>query len=1174
MKKFSANYSYTNNNFVIQNLHGRRVVNEHLAGICILKNIIQRGNPTLLSTFLQNNLGALHNDAEFKRSRPLIDNDIPSWTRIIRGNEKGNYFPAKKFFDELLPKYLPDYAFIQRIIIPEIPINEITQVKVDEFVGEQVDFYLPQAYLVIEIDGSQHDRTKEADKVRDSHLFKYGIQTVRIKVADVENENESFLDKIKEIKIRIDKVNASQAKRKVEDPSFISIADYRLAFENGIQLEDPNYRATAIIRFQLLILELLELGVLDFVKAWRLELLLRDVKDFAQLAIDDLFLWLFNIYKLQKVEFKPPPVTIDYIESVEKFSSESSIVKVDFSILKRYTDEFQTKPDVLFVRTDYLDEYLYFKKGDSRDKLIFSSFLPYDYFIVSSTIPYKYKLKFGGENSDEEPLRFLVWNIFLQTDKGLKYETLTFREGQLPIIANALAQNDTIGLLPTGSGKSVCYQLSAILQPSISFVVCPIKSLMYDQKADLDAAYFTRVNHLTSDDDGEDKERIQNEFAKGKYFFIFISPERFQSKSFRQYFSTVNSDYSIAYAVIDEVHCLSEWGHDFRTSYLNLSKTIQKLCSNFKFLGLTATASINVLKDIQIEFGIKQEDVKTPVDYTRKELEFEVIDDKNDKSAAINFHLQNLKESINALEEDGQESKCGIIFTPTVNGRNGCYPLSQKLTEHFKREIKFYAGSVPTIEQKPIMSDKEFDIYKKQVQTEFKQNRFTLLAATKAFGMGVNKGNIHYTFHYGIPGSMESLYQEAGRAGRDKTRFEKRRAQCFILLSKTNNNDALSKIWDRSTSLSQINELRPTINGDISTNLFLFSSGMDVIKDEFEIIKKLFSTYCVSNKKSVKVEGKYIGHNKAQTEKAIYRLSQLGVVQDWTISNFFSGGIFEVDFGHFNESSISEHLLKAIRKYDSEFSFELALTEEKYHLYRKILTAPEVYSSIDKNILILLQWSYDNFAYNRRQSLKNIYENCCDYADGVISGAEFKLRLENYFKFTQSSFVLQHVAENPKDFVKWFEVFYQIDDNVVSAKIITRRQQETLRDNLSRFLESYMYNTGLDFVSGVIRLLLDEYSNTDGKARMESSLVQIAHWDKDEVDYIIERLLRIGKAMDNKNKSLLAESLYKYFNNETFLLRITKELGDSYSMSTIIELATRKLTTINEKIYGGFRKVG
>ena len=229
---------------------------------------------------------------------------------------------------------------------------------------------------------------------------------------------------------------------------------------------------------------------------------------------------------------------------------------------------------------------------------------------------------------------FLLWNIFLQTDESLEYETLKFREGQLSIISNALAKNDTIGLLPTGSGKSVCYQLSAILQPAISFVVCPIKSLMFDQKIDLDSVLFTRVNHISSSDDSEDKKKIQNEFGQGKYFFIFISPERFQLKTFRQYFSSVNEKFNIAYAVIDEVHCLSEWGHDFRTSYLNLSNTIQRHCTKFNFIGLTATASINVLKDIQIEFGIKQENVKTPANYTRSELEFIVIDDNNDKFEA------------------------------------------------------------------------------------------------------------------------------------------------------------------------------------------------------------------------------------------------------------------------------------------------------------------------------------------------------------------------------------------------------------------------------------------------------------------------------------------------------------------------------------------------------------
>src|SRR5690606_17808514 len=102
------------------------------------------------------------------------------WHRIIRGDEKGNYYPARKFFEELIPKHLSEYKFIQQLIIPEIPINEITQVDVDEFANEQVDFYLPQAYLIIEIDGSQHQLNSEKDRIRDTHTKKYGIETVRI----------------------------------------------------------------------------------------------------------------------------------------------------------------------------------------------------------------------------------------------------------------------------------------------------------------------------------------------------------------------------------------------------------------------------------------------------------------------------------------------------------------------------------------------------------------------------------------------------------------------------------------------------------------------------------------------------------------------------------------------------------------------------------------------------------------------------------------------------------------------------------------------------------------------------------------------------------------------------------------------------------------------------------
>jgi len=1173
MKKYSANYSHSNHNFVIQNLQGERISNEYLPAICILKNILQRGKPTLLSNYLQEELGQLHRTPDFINPYPLIDVEQPNWERIIRGDEKGNYYPAKKFFEELIPKHLSEYEFIQQLIIPEIPINEITQVDVDEYANQEVDFYLPQAYLIIEIDGSQHEKDKKKDIIRDLHTAKYGIQTVRIKTADLESESDVFFQKIAEIKDRIDKVKSKQETRKEKDATFISLSDYQSAYLNGIDFGDSNYKATAIIRFQLLVLELLEKGLLNLATDWKFEILQRDISDFEKTAIEDLMVWFTHIFQLHKIEFEKPKTYISHVNSVSEFSKDKSI-KIDFSLTKRYTDEFQINSNVIYVRTDYLDEFLYFKKGDSRDNLKFSSFEPYDYFKISATDTIKYKLKFGSKEADENSLLFLVWNIFLQNDESLDFKTLRFREGQLPIIANALSKNDTIGLLPTGSGKSVCYQLSAILQPAISFVVCPIKSLMYDQKADLDSAYFTRINHITSDDDGEDKEKIQNEFGQGKYFFIFISPERFQLKTFRQYFSAVNKEFNIAYAVIDEVHCLSEWGHDFRTSYLNLSNAIQRHTTDFNWLGLTATASINVLKNIQIEFGIKQEDVKTPVDYTRKELEFIVIDDENNKPQAINTQLEILKEEIGALTEDGRDSKCGIVFTPTVNGKNGCYPLSLKLSEHFQTNIKYYSGSVPKVEQRPIMGDKEFDEYKKTVQKEFKNNEFSLLTATKAFGMGVNKGNIHYTFHYGIPGSMESLYQEAGRAGRDKTKFKSSKAKCFVLLSKSNDDSVLSQIWDRDTTLTKVNELQGQTRGDINTNLFLFSLGLDVIKDEFEVIKKLFTTFAVSNKKDIRVKGNDIGTNKARTEKAIYRLSQLGVIEDWTISDFFRGGSFDVDFAEFSEESIKQSLLFTIKEYDKEFSFDTILIDEKYSTYKKILNAPTNYSLIDKYILILLQWSYDNFAYNRRQSLKNIYENCCDFADGDITSAEFKVRLENYFKFTQKSYVLQHIAENPKDFEKWFEVFYQIDKNIVTNTFITRRQQESLRDNLSRFLESYMHNTGLDLISGLVRLLINDYGNSDGRDRLETSLEQIQHFESADKEFIVEQILKIGQELSNNNKSYLAESLYKFFNSQEFLLRISKSLGDSFSMATLVDQANKRLKTINEKIYGGFRKVG
>lgn len=1150
MKKYTANYSNTNHNFVIQNLTGYRIESEFLPAICIIKNIIQRGCPTIASKFVQTKIGKI----DFTKSYALISQSPPKWERIIRGDRKNNYYPAQKFFDNLIPKYFPEFPFFQQLLIPEAPINLITQIEVLEFAQQQVDFYLPQAFLVIEIDGSQHDASTDSN--RDRHLAKFGIKTVRITTAELEAENDSFKSKASQIKERIEQISKLQEEKKKKQPGLLSFNDYINALSNKSDLNEPVYLATSILRFQILILELLENGKLSFSDDWDFTLLCNEQRAFEEIASEDILLWFENLFRLQRISYTKPNLKITRVNSFEQLKSSSSNIKIDFSLCKRYTDEFQNHSDIIFVRTDYLDYYRYYKNTNAitPEYVDLESF---NYFQINTSALINYKIQIGGEWKPESALSFFLDNIF-----GYK----TFFPGQLPIIINALARNDTIGLLPTGGGKSVCYQLATLLQPAISFVVCPIKSLMYDQKQDLDSIKFTRVNHITSDDDGEDKDKIMKEFADGKFFFIFISPERFQIKAFRQYLLSVNQNHKIAYAVIDEVHCLSEWGHDFRTSYLNLSKTIQRHCNDFRFIGLTATASIKVLKDIQLEFGIKQENVKTLTDYTRKELSFEIINDKNSKLKEIKSVLTRMNEDENILTPAGNDSKCGIIFTPHVNGGIGCYKLSIALEQEFRIPIKFYSGKVPSVNNQDVMLPSVFEEYKKHVQSEFKNNEFTLLAATKAFGMGVNKGNIYYTIHYGIPGSMESLYQEAGRAGRDKAKFANTNARCLVLFTKSSSDDLLQIIWDRETTLSKLVETLPQVDGDINTNLFLFQMGLDVIKSEYELIAKFISAYATPSQKNVRVYARNIGANKFKTEKTIYRLAQLGIVDDWTVTNFFTGE-FEVDFANFSENSIKENLKNTINKYDREFDFSMLGENEAYQYYQKIWTKGA--SVIDRCIVLLLQWAYDHFAYNRRQSLKNIYENCDDFISGKINAEEFKQRLENYFKFSEASYLLQHIAENPNDFYRWFEVFYQVEDNELSNKIINWEQRQSLLANLSRFLESYQYNTGLDFISGVLRLLIDDFNNADGKDRFESAFKQIIKFEKEDFDLVFDKLLDIGGVLNRGSKNDLAISLLSFFpDNKLILKKIQKALGDEYTTDILLSDLTTRITKINQDIYG------
>jgi ATP-dependent DNA helicase RecQ len=1127
MKFFTANYSYTNHNFVIQNLTGNRITNIYLPAICILKNILQRGKPTLMSKFLQNEIGEIHKNENFNKPFVLIDKETPIWHNTIKGDDTKNYYPAKTFFEKLINKYLPEYQYITQLIRPETPINEITQKFDERFRNQQVDFYFPQAFLVIEIDGQQHkkiDTNRLNDEVRDNHLASHNIKTVRISTFDLENKTDIFFSKIDDIKQRL------------KEPRIDKLLEYyKLSYDTDLQQLDKDLfkqklLPTAIIRFQILILELIEIGKINLSdKEWFFELKQNDITDFAEIALNDLFIWFTHLLKLQKIEFNQPAIKI------AKFSNQNNF-KIDFSLLKRWTDENILNENTIFVRTDYFD--IYYDRITQQNERISN-------FRLSTTKPVKYSLIPDGEKNDLQHLEFFLENIFGYSN---------FNQGQYPIIENALSRRDTIGLLPTGGGKSLTYQLACLLQPCISFVVCPIKSLMYDQKKDLEDAFFQNTETITSDLTGAPREQILDNFGNGKYFFVFISPERFQTQDFRDRLSSINTNFSFSYAVIDEVHCLSEWGHDFRTSYLNLSKTIKKYCSDFNFLGLTATASVNVLKDIQLEFNIKQEDVKTLIDYTRPELEFIVVKDKGDKYTYLKSILKQKNDKENIFQLKNHETRCALIFTPYVNGSSGCYPLANSLQNEFGITAKSYSGTKPN----NFPMDIDFEKYKQQTQIEFKTNKFSLLTATKAFGMGINKRNIDFTFHYGIPSSMEALYQEAGRAGRNKQYSE-----CYVLLSEESQD--LDELFNPQATYEEIKSITDAVgwNGkDVFKQVFLYQQGLEPIEEELKLLINLHNQYSRPNSQKT-VNGATLGTVKARVEKAIYRLSNLGVINDWTIENFFGGGVFTVYYENYTDDSITNTLLKFIKKYEDDFEFD---NKEQHIKYTKIIKRADL-SGFEKAALILIQWSYDKFAYNRRQSLQNVYYNSLAYEDTDEGRENYKKSLEAYFKFTQATYVLQHIAENnDKDFEKWFEIFYDENNHFVSKDKLIE-----LEGNLQRFLESYQNNTGLNLVNALVVLFLGKSLIASHSERFERSLKTISKYDSKTYDYIIDQILHISKQFSEQSRMNVVKYLYQICKSEEEYLFIAKELGD---ISIVLEHYNSKLKEITKRFNNGLRQAG
>lgn len=320
----------------------------------------------------------------------------------------------------------------------------------------------------------------------------------------------------------------------------------------------------------------------------------------------------------------------------------------------------------------------------------------------------------------------------------------SFRKGQSDIIEAILQGHDALAIMPTGAGKSVCYQVPALLLPGITIVISPLISLMQDQvkslnEAGINAAY---INSTLSE---QQMYKALDYAAQGKYKIIYVAPERLETMSFMTFAQKAD----ISMVTIDEAHCISQWGQDFRPSYLKIVDFIDSLPERPVVSAFTATATSEVKTDIECILKLKSPKLVI-TGFDRKNLYYSVE------------HLSGKKKDAYIaayIKEHMDES--GIIYCAT---RKNVDKLYDEFSSLGISVTKYHAGL-----------DNET---RKQNQDDFIYDRVQVVIATNAFGMGIDKSNVRYVIHYNMPQSMENYYQEAGRAGRDGGE-----SQCIMLFS-------------------------------------------------------------------------------------------------------------------------------------------------------------------------------------------------------------------------------------------------------------------------------------------------------------------------------------------------------------------------------------------------------
>jgi len=978
---------------------------EQFQVISVLEKILFRGRITLTSPYLEQ---------EFKKMFLKTNlTDIPIWileSLAVRSYQRGpnpGWFDSKEegiFYEEILPEIMgPNFG---QFVLPQVEISSLLPPNIDiSKGGKRVDFgiFHPELEekIIVEIDGEQHKWQIEYDQERDRILQEQGYLVIRIQTDEIRKDNGTQLEFLKRHLSPLKERNAENV-----NPDHFEIFRFLQSFKLAHQIQVVTLQAIKSGFLKLennttweIISDIDELGLFD--KKESLEILKKSTADFIEI--------LEKLGKIYSLNFKiKEPVCTLFSEINNRIPK--NLILISFS--NKTSGGFPT----FFVGNIY-----------------------FPFHIANANFGVK-PLKKGLEKPAKEDLRFFLRYLFRKSD---------FWEGQYEGIARALQQKDTLLLLPTGAGKSLVYQLASFLLPGRTVIIDPIISLMNDQIENLAMAGIDRsiaITHQISNP--EERQRALQLFSQGEYLFVFVAPERFQTEEFRESLGTLTAHTPIALIAIDEAHCISEWGHDFRTAYLNIGRTTRNYCKSNNYvpplIAMTGTASRAVLKDVQRELQIEDfEAIITPKSFDRPELKFLIRYSKSEEK------MERLKDFLTEIlpelfdtdfstlyQPRGANTHSGLIFCPHIGGNFGVEKVSAEIKRDLGILSEIYSGKEPQ-GWSPI----EYQEHKHRVTGQFKRNKIPLLVCTKAFGMGIDKPNIRYTIHYGIPPSIESFYQEAGRAGRDR-----KTAYCCIFAS-NDYPERTKKLLDPNTPVEEIYKIvkdRPKESDDDITRILFFHTNAfrGIAQEKQNVIEVLTNIGDFSKKgektlpipERIKKNADKYGQARVLMEKAIHRLLLIGIVSDYTIN--FLHEEFTVKLS----GASKEEVIEAYGNYVASYLFSRKQTEVEKAV--RLLYLP-FFDFVVGMIDLLLHFVYEVIERGRRDRFYQMLLAC----EGSPSDNTFRQRILTILEETGYTKFLEEIINEEKiDFLKVKDLF---------GKIASSKQSSELRGEVSRYLGDY-----------------------------------------------------------------------------------------------------------------------